>query len=208
MRADNGGVLDYDDEASRYDATRGGEARADAAVRAYAELLACVPAGPVVDLACGTGIVSAALARRCGRPVIGLDLSAGMLELAASRLPGRVIRADATRLPLPEARVPAVCAVWLLHLLPSTLVAVVLDEVARVLIPGGRFVTTVDKSGTRGLEASDHEARIADLGRARGLAVAGATSFVGLGQGEWTGTGRNADGPDPVYRVSALERSR
>lgn len=201
-------MLDYDDEASRYDLTRGGEARAEAAARACAELLAPVPAGPVVDLACGTGIVSAALARGCGRLVIGLDLSMGMLELAASRLPGRAIRADATRLPVRDAQVAAVCAVWLLHLLPNPVVAVVLDEVARVLIPGGRFVTTVDKVGRQRPDASDHEARIADLGRARGLAIVGDTSFVGLGQGEWTGSGRNADGPDPVYRVSALERSR
>jgi len=56
-------VLDYDREAAHYDATRGGDARADAAADAIQTLL---PAGGTVriaDVGCGTGIVTVRLLR-------------------------------------------------------------------------------------------------------------------------------------------------
>ena len=72
-------VLDYDREAEHYDATRGGDARADAAADAIETLLARAARGVerVADVACGTGIVTVRLARP-GRRVIGVDQSAGM----------------------------------------------------------------------------------------------------------------------------------
>jgi 2-polyprenyl-3-methyl-5-hydroxy-6-metoxy-1,4-benzoquinol methylase len=90
-------VLDYDKEAARYDATRGGDARADAAAGAIATLLP-ESAGLIVDLACGTGIVTTRLAGP-GRSVLGIDRSSGMVRVAAGRLPGRVAVGDATCAP-------------------------------------------------------------------------------------------------------------
>ncbi|XCM32389.1 class I SAM-dependent methyltransferase [Streptomyces parvus] len=77
-------MLDYDDEARHYDATRGGETRARAAADAVERLL---PQGPcaVLDIACGTGIVTERLLRP-ERTVVGVDRSPGMLGLAARRL--------------------------------------------------------------------------------------------------------------------------
>ncbi|MFI1768426.1 class I SAM-dependent methyltransferase [Streptomyces sp. NPDC020800] len=52
----------------------------------------------ILDIACGTGIVT----RRLSSPervVVGVDRSPGMLSLAGRRVPGGVVRGDATRLP-------------------------------------------------------------------------------------------------------------
>ncbi|GAA4882669.1 class I SAM-dependent methyltransferase [Kitasatospora terrestris] len=190
-------MLDYDHEATRYDATRGGEPRAEAAAAAVERLL---PPGArtVLDLACGTGIVTRRL-RRPGRTVIGVDRSPGMLAAAAQRLPGGLVRADATRLPLVRGSVDAVVTVWLLHLLPDPLP--VLAEAARVLHPGGVLVTTVDKDDAYFAEDSDlarltgplrlrYASRLPDhapllIERAAGLGLrpGDETVFPGTGQG-------------------------
>src|SRR4051812_10433237 len=108
-------MLDYDDEAAGYDASRGGEARAAAAAEGVERLL---PEGTrtVVDVACGTGIVTRRL-QRPGRAVLGVDRSRGMVALAADRMPCGVVRGDGTRLPVGPGRADAVVLVWLLHLL-------------------------------------------------------------------------------------------
>ncbi|MEV4224537.1 class I SAM-dependent methyltransferase [Nonomuraea sp. NPDC049725] len=189
-------MLDYDREAASYDATRGGEARAGAAAEAIERLL---PPGArvVVDVACGTGIVTTRL-RRAGRLVAGVDRAAGMAAVAASRLPGGVVRGDAARLPFAGDSADAVTMIWLLHLLDHDTSAAVLAGAARVLRPGGTLITTVDKTdavyraGDERLsrardahapQASDALDRVLDVGSGCGLAMAGRTTFAGVGQG-------------------------
>lgn len=193
-------MLDYDDEAADYDRTRGGSPRAHAAASALGELL---PAhGIVLDLAVGTGIVAERL-DALGHRVIGIDLSTGMLRHAARRLPGRVARADATALPLPNDSVAAVTAIWLLHLLDDP--EPVLAEVARVLRPGGLFLTTVDKAAamlpTGALPPTrvpaDGCALLTAVGARHRLRLCTATSFLGHGQA------RPGD-EDPNYPVLGL----
>jgi 2-polyprenyl-3-methyl-5-hydroxy-6-metoxy-1,4-benzoquinol methylase len=96
----------YDREADVYDASRGGSQRAEAAADSVAGL---VPAGRLLDVAGGTGIVSEALAAR-GFDVLVADLSPGMLRLAAARVLRRAGtwsprstrgRPTATRVPSP-----------------------------------------------------------------------------------------------------------
>jgi trans-aconitate methyltransferase len=79
-------VLDYDREAARYDATRGGDARADAAADAVETLLPVAARGVarIADVGCGTGIVTVRLLRP-GRWLIGIDQSAGMAAVASGR---------------------------------------------------------------------------------------------------------------------------
>ncbi|MFI5660267.1 class I SAM-dependent methyltransferase [Streptomyces sp. NPDC051684] len=186
-------MLDYDEEANRYDATRGGEPRARAAADA---VLALVPenAHTLLDLACGTGIVTRHLTREGLRP-FGVDRAAAMLRGAAPRLSGAVCQADVRRLPFADDTFDAVSAVWLLHLLPDA--APVVAEAARVLRPGGVFVTTVDKAaahlggsdicalvaphGRRRL--ADATARITQLAAEHGLHPHGSAGFTGHGQG-------------------------
>ncbi|MGW4646351.1 class I SAM-dependent methyltransferase [Kitasatospora sp. NPDC004289] len=192
-------MLDYDDEARGYDETRGGEPRAAAAAAALERLLPPGP-GTVLDLACGTGIVTERLLRP-GRRVVGADLSAGMLGVAAGRVPGGVVCADATRLPLAGGSVDAVVMVWLLHLLPEVVAEAVFAEAVRVVRPGGVVVTTVDKNGGYFVEdgdvarvtaelrrrhaprASDGFGRVRGWAAERGLGVVGETVFPGVGQG-------------------------
>ncbi|MBK3568486.1 MULTISPECIES: class I SAM-dependent methyltransferase [unclassified Streptomyces] len=190
-------MIDYDGEARDYDASRGGEPRARAAADALERLL---PQGrcSVLDIACGTGIVTRRLLRP-GRTVLGADRSPAMLALADRRVPGGVVRADATRLPFASASVDVVVIVWLLHLLEESVP--VLTEAARVLRPGGTLITTVDKDEAYFVPDSDvarataeprlryapqvpdHSSRVTGWAAGEGLTVAGETVFRGTGQG-------------------------
>lgn len=170
-------MLSYDDEAEDYDATRGGQERARAAAGAVAELV--TTRGTALDVAGGTGSVSAELAR-LGWSVLVSDASAGMLGVAQRRLPGRALRATATRLPVRTASVDLVTTIWLLHLLSVADADRVLAEAARVLRPGGAFVTTVDKDLAHGRVRrtnGDHRERVELAARRLGLAATGSTVF-------------------------------
>jgi len=91
-------------------------------------------AGVVLDLACGSGPMSRELTSP-GRTVVGLDLSTAELSLAAERGPGPWVRGDALRLPFADESVDAVTSsMGLVVVLP---LVGVLEEVARVLRPGG-----------------------------------------------------------------------
>jgi ubiquinone/menaquinone biosynthesis C-methylase UbiE len=189
-------MIDYDREASTYDSTRGGDERASAVAVAVSRLLPA--SGSLLDVACGTGIVTARLAAS-GRPVLGIDRSWGMLSVAAARLTGRVLRADATRLPVASDAFDAVLMIWLLHLLPDPLPA--LSEAARIAGPAGLVITTVDKSAAMFAQpsdvaevtarwrqahsppAADRYSLVASALREHGLRPAGESTFPGLGQG-------------------------
>ncbi|MFE4702559.1 class I SAM-dependent methyltransferase [Streptomyces sp. NPDC056738] len=218
-------MLDYDKEADGYDATRGGAPRAAAAAAA---VLALVPdtARSLLDVACGTGIVTSGIA--AGRPglrVTGADAAHGMARRAAERLPGAVVRADGRRLPFPDGSFDAVCAVWLLHLLDDA--GPVVAEAARVLRPGAVFVTTVDKAVAHHVgsdidaltaswsaeHAEDANERVTAYAAGHGLVPSGTALFCGHGQGrtprrvaQYIRDGRlyAAGGPGLAERVETL----
>jgi SAM-dependent methyltransferase len=89
-----------------------------------------------LDVGCGTGLHVHAVQDR-GYTVVGVDLSADQLRVAATRNP-RLVRADAGRLPLPDASVAAV-AMTFVHTDVDHFGAAI-GEAARVLRPGGRLV--------------------------------------------------------------------
>jgi septum formation protein len=193
----------YDEaEAARYDETRGGTERAQAAAEAIQELLP--KGGRVLELAVGTGLVAAELVAQ-GNLVHGLDLSSAMLQHAKIRLPGHVAAADATSLPIADRRCDAVLAIWLLHLLEDS--DQVLAEVSRVLRPDGVFITTTEKrESTRyaaGRTPDDHRSEDALpllIARAAkyGLYLDGATSFPGPAKGNTA---------IPIYPLIRFRRS-
>ncbi|WP_328345621.1 class I SAM-dependent methyltransferase [Streptomyces violaceus] len=191
-------MLDYDKEAERYDASRGGEPRAAAAAEA---VLSLVPPDTrsLLDLGCGTGIVTRRLAAaRDGMRVTGVDLALAMARQAAARLPGAVVLADSRRLPFRDGEFDAVSSVWLLHLAAGPAdVRTIVGECARVLRPGGVYVTTVDKGASHNVGSDidvvlssrppspvrDGAADIVSHAAGHGLAPAGQACFRGHGQG-------------------------
>jgi SAM-dependent methyltransferase len=102
---------------------------------------ACVGEGSgLLDVACGPGYVSEALAARGAEPV-GLDVAVVMVERARRRCPGFMfVVGDAQQLPFGDASFDAVTMNFgILHLSrPESALA----EAHRVLVPGGRFAFT------------------------------------------------------------------
>lgn len=102
--------------------------------------------GPILDLACGTGRLTLPLLRD-GHTVVGLDLSAAMLERAHWRLGrlsatrrrrGALVRGDLRALPLQPRFALAICAFHSLqHLVEDADMRRFLTDVRRVLVPGG-----------------------------------------------------------------------
>jgi len=136
--------VSFDPIAARYDATRGGEGRG---VLIADVLRPWLPTeGTVVEIGVGTAIVAAAVARD-GPTVIGLDLSAAMLDIAARRFPGPLVQADAAAVPVRTGSVDAVAAVWVLHLvgdLPG-----VFAECRRMLRTGGSLAAVTNDESRR-----------------------------------------------------------
>jgi ubiquinone/menaquinone biosynthesis C-methylase UbiE len=119
---------------------------------ARAQLMACAALAPgerVLDVACGTGLVTLAAARAVGPAgqAIGVDLAGQMVDAARERAQqcrasnASFARMDAEHLDLPDASFDvALCALGLMYV-PEPEQA--LREMRRVLRPGGRLVLAV-----------------------------------------------------------------
>jgi ubiquinone/menaquinone biosynthesis C-methylase UbiE len=101
----------------------------------------------VLDVACGTGVVTRLAAERVGAAgsVTGLDMNPRMLAVAASATPsGMPIvwrEADAESMPFPDSAFDVVLCQMGLQFVGRRLIA--LREMRRVLVTGGRAVISV-----------------------------------------------------------------
>ena len=130
----------FDQVASIYDATRGGERRGNS----FADALSRWVVGPtVVELGIGTGVIASGL-RRHGIDPLGFDLSEAMLRSAIARLGERVGIADVDRLPLADDCADSAYFVWVLQLVDDPIAT--LTEAARIVRPGGRVVAILSNS--------------------------------------------------------------
>jgi ubiquinone/menaquinone biosynthesis C-methylase UbiE len=100
--------------------------------------------GPALDVGTGKGLLAIALARRAGR-VTTIDTSADEQQIARARalregLADRItfVTGDAASLPFPDAAFGLVAMMNVLHHLASP--SPVLDEMVRVLAPGGHLL--------------------------------------------------------------------
>jgi demethylmenaquinone methyltransferase/2-methoxy-6-polyprenyl-1,4-benzoquinol methylase len=99
-----------------------------------------------LDLACGTGDITFALAERLtAGQAVGLDITEGMLRIAEQKRSERNIanvafhRADIMSMPFETESFDCVTCGYALRNVPD--VARALEEIKRVLRPGGRFLS-------------------------------------------------------------------
>jgi demethylmenaquinone methyltransferase/2-methoxy-6-polyprenyl-1,4-benzoquinol methylase len=117
------------------------------------------PGDRVLDLACGTGLNFPHLRELVGErgQVVGADLTPAMLDIAQKMIDAEgwknveVREADAAALPFPNASFDKVIVSFALVIIPDYVRAI--EEVRRVLVPGGRFVALEMRAGIHSLPA-------------------------------------------------------
>lgn len=97
-----------------------------------------------LDLACGTGDITFALAERLGRgQAIGIDITQGMVDIAESKRKAKSVanvvfqRGDIMSLPFADASFDHITCGYALRNVPDVELALI--EIKRLLKPGGRF---------------------------------------------------------------------
>lgn len=107
--------------------------------RRLVDLASVQPGDRALDLACGTGDIAFALAAK-GARTIGLDITHRMLQLAREKSDGvDFLTGDMAGLPFGSASFDLVTTGYGLRNVPELNSAI--DEIARVLKPGGRLLS-------------------------------------------------------------------
>ncbi|MFG1706485.1 class I SAM-dependent methyltransferase [Nonomuraea sp. M3C6] len=109
-----------------------------------ADLASAGPRGTVVDIGCGRGTSTLALARRLAPPrLIAFDQSAALLADAEHRLAGHAgvefLQGDFHAIGLADASAMVIVAAFCLYHSPHPATAIA--EIARCLVPGGMSIT-------------------------------------------------------------------
>ncbi|HEY3061093.1 MAG TPA: methyltransferase domain-containing protein [Chloroflexota bacterium] len=110
-----------------------------AARRAYLDLLGIGPGQRVLDVGCGTGVVTRSILARVtpGGSVVGVDAQPALLRVACEHTPGAEFRlGDASSLPFADSRFDVVVCATVLEHMPNAERAV--PELVRVAKSGGR----------------------------------------------------------------------
>ena len=133
-----------------------------------------MPGGAAIDVACGSGKLTAQLAKRVGPDgrAVGLDFSARMLEIARRDHRGiEFIEGDALNLPFDDASFDASTIAFGLRNLADPVRG--LREMARVTKPGGRAVVLEFVKPPRGPVGAVYRVYLRTLLPAIGGAVSG-----------------------------------
>lgn len=106
----------------------------------FAEIVKSADLGPVADIGCGPGWVTALL-DSLGVPVFGLDLSPGMIALAQQDYPGlRFEVGSMTALDLDDSSLGGIVSYYSTIHIPLDRLPEVFAEFHRVLAPGGQLM--------------------------------------------------------------------
>lgn len=106
----------------------------------FAELVLAGEVGPVADIGCGPGRITAHL-DLLGLPVFGVDLSPGMIAVARQTYPGlRFEEGSMLALDLADASLAGLVAWYSIIHTPLDLLPVVFGEFHRVLAAGGHLM--------------------------------------------------------------------
>ncbi|WP_280490540.1 class I SAM-dependent methyltransferase [Nocardia carnea] len=128
-----------------------------ALLAAFTELVRANSGGPVADIGCGPGQVTAHL-HGLGSSVFGIDLSSAMVALARQAYPDlRFEQGSMTALDLPDAGLGGILAFYsTIHIQPEQL-PVVFAEFERVLAPGGYLLLGFFAGADRQPQEFDHK---------------------------------------------------
>ncbi|MGW8884559.1 class I SAM-dependent methyltransferase [Streptomyces sp. NPDC055749] len=111
-----------------------------AMLAAFAEVVQATGRGPVADLGCGPGKITAHLAE-LGVPAFGIDLSPKMIELARQAYPSLNFTVGSmTELAIGDNELGGILAYYSAHHTPPELLPVVFAEFHRTLAPGGHLM--------------------------------------------------------------------
>ncbi|MET9452146.1 class I SAM-dependent DNA methyltransferase [Streptomyces cinerochromogenes] len=155
-----------------------------AALALFADSVRATGGGPVADVGCGPGHVTAHL-NAAGVDAFGIDLSPAMIDLARREHPGlRFEVGSMTDLGLCDGSVSGLLAFWSLIHVPDTAVPAALGHFRRVLRPGGplllgfhvgdRTLLKTQGYGGHPMHLNVHHRRpgqVSDLLRAAGFTV-------------------------------------
>jgi len=111
-----------------------------AMLASFAEVVQMAGLGPVADLGCGPGKVTAHLTD-LGVSALGIDLSLKMIQLARQAHPSLNFTVGSmTALPIPDNELGGILAYYSTHHTPPELLPVVFAEFERTLAPGGHLM--------------------------------------------------------------------
>jgi len=145
----------YDAVAETYATMFGDELDGKPLDRALLAAFAETVSGPVADLGCGPGHVTAHL-QRLGCEAFGVDLSPEMVAVARRTYPALSFSVgDMTQLDITPGSVGGIVAFYsIIHLTPDRL-PVALSEFARVLAPRGRVLLAFQTGADERLHQTD-----------------------------------------------------
>ena len=153
----------YDTVAATYAARFGAELDGKPLDRALLAAFAETVSGPVADLGCGPGHVTAHL-HGLGLAAVGVDLSREMVATARRSFPDLSFAVgDMTRPGLRERSLGGMVAFYSIIHLPDEALPVAFAEFARVLAPGGQVLLAFQTGPDERLHQTDWHGHEVDL---------------------------------------------
>ncbi|NGO42133.1 class I SAM-dependent methyltransferase [Streptomyces ureilyticus] len=134
-----------------------------ALINGFAELVRSAGVGPVADVGCGTGHVTAYLSS-LDTPVFGIDLSPKMVAMARQAYPElRFHVGSMTAIDLPDDVLGGIAALYSTIHVPDDQLPDVFTEFHRVLAPGGHLLLAF-QAGDEHFELTERFGRTISLG--------------------------------------------